>query len=194
MVLVRVLCLLSVLPALLLACGDGDVDAEGVTPPIDERDTSEDRTDAGVDDEAPEEFGSDKGACGWLTPEEIGDATGHAVIQATPEDDGCNWQITDEAAVVEGPNEGEDPRLRLTTMDEQAFESSRTEGEALEPQPVPDVGDEAYARRQPDEFTTTLYVAEEGSFFALSLVAALDDPNATLDALVDISRNVADRN
>lgn len=192
MALSRALAVLCALSALLLACGD-DV-PEDNTPPIDELDTPDDRTDAGVDDETPEDLGSAEGACGWLTPDEIGDATGHQVVEATPEADGCDWQITDEAAVVDGPNEGEDTRLRLTTIDEETFRSARTEGEALEAQPVPDVGDEAYARRQPDDFTTTLYVADDGSFFALSIVAALDDPNATLDALVDLSRKVAARN
>lgn len=189
MMLARVLGPLCAMSLVVAACGDDDVESN--VPPIDELDTPEDQTDAGVDDQAAADLGSSEGVCGWLTPDDIGDNTGHRVQAASGDDGACTWDLSDEAAVTDGPNEGEDAVLRLETIDEQTFRSDRSRGSDLEDLPA-DVGDMAHVL-QDDEFTTTLYVADGSTFFTLSLVAALDDGNARLDALVELGQLVVDR-
>lgn len=141
------------------ACADDDV--EDTTPPIDELDTPDDKEDAGVDDAVPPDAGSTEGPCGWLTPDDISDAMGLAVERATPADGVCTWDVSDEAAVAAGPNQGEDAVLRVSAIDQQAFDAARDAGSNVEP--VDGVGDEAFVQFAADESETTIFVVRPTS-------------------------------
>lgn len=181
------------LPLLLafavVACGDDDV--EDTTPPIDELDTPEGAVDGGVDDVEPSDLGSREGACGWLSPDDISDATGLAVETATPAADGCTWELTESAAVIDGPNEGEDAELQITTIDERAFEAAQDDAAADEQ--VDDLGDEAFVAIAEDESDTRIFVHAGSLFFTVNLAGALDGQSANSAALVDLSAVVIER-
>lgn len=185
--LVRLLLCLSAV-FVLTSCADD----EDAVPPIDELDTPEDRTDAGVDDVAPPDLGSAEGVCGWLTPDEIDDATGLKVRTASPAEGSCIWELDHGVAVVDGPNEDEEVLLRASTIEEDRFEAQRREEPGVDIERVDDVGQEAFLRRTEADFETSMFVRDDSSFFTVTLVAAFDDPHAARDALVDLSRRITE--
>ena len=152
------------------ACGDDDVDDTAAT--VDETDTAE-------------------GPCGWLTTGDISDVTGLELVTTTPGPDGCTWGLTESAAVIDGPNEGEEAVLETTMIDLTAFDAARDD--AAESDTV-DVGDEAFMRFADDESNTRIYVRDGDAAFTMRLAGALDGRNANTNALVSLSSLIVERN
>lgn len=137
---------------------------------------------------------SDEGFCAHLSPGEIEDATGLGVDEGVVDGDGCTWRLGESAAVIGGPNAGEDARLEARTIDMATFETDRalaTDEPALA---VEDVDGEAYLVVAEDESDTTLYVADDPSPFTLRLQGGLDDTSANATALSQLAGLIVERN
>lgn len=167
----------AVVLILAAACGDDD-DAR--------QDAAADEIVADTDETRATESG---GPCDWVTSDGIFGATGLTVEGTVPRTNGCTWELTESAAVLEGPNDPEEATLSASEIDQAPFDAAQgaDDGRIV---PIDSVGDDAFVHVAEDDSETTLYMRDGTAFFTLRLAGALDGANANTDALVDLGRTV----
>lgn len=165
---------------LTAACGDDDAAPQG------------DAADEVVADTDVTRATVSEGPCDWVTSDGIFGATGLTVEGTVPRSNGCTWELTESAAVLEGPNDPEQATFSASEIDQAAFDAAQ-EADDGRIVPIDSVGDEAFVHVAEDESETALYVRDGSAFFTLRLAGALDGANANTDALVDLGRTVLER-